>query len=146
MSGDGDELHELIGDFVTESREHLRTVEADLLRLESGGSDAETVNNVFRCVHSVKGVAGFLGLERIQTLAHTLESTLDLVRKDRLQPTAELVSALLAAIDVLREMINNVAASNGVDITAYTNALLAFVPEPPGKDPPAPRWACRSRR
>lgn len=74
MSGDGDELHELIGDFVTESREHLRTVEADLLRLESGGSDAETVNNVFRCVHSVKGVAGFLGLERIQTLAHTLES------------------------------------------------------------------------
>lgn len=130
MSGDGDELHELIGDFVTESREHLRTVEADLLRLESGGSDAETVNNVFRCVHSVKGVAGFLGLERIQTLAHTLESTLDLVRKDRLQPTAELVSALLAAIDVLREMIDNVAASNDVDITAYTNALLAFVASP----------------
>lgn len=127
MSDENDDLQELVNDFVTESREHLRTVESDLLRLESGGSDADTVNNVFRCVHSVKGVAGFLGLERIQSLAHVLESTLDLVRKERLRPTADLVGVLLSAIDGLREMIENVGESNAADIQVHLAALQAFL-------------------
>jgi len=150
MSGEQDDLQELVNDFVTESREHLRTVEADLLRLEEGGSDAATVNNVFRCVHSVKGVAGFLGLERIQSLAHTLESTLDLVRKERLQPTPDLVGALLAAIDGLRALIENVGESNQADIQIHTQALQPFLepgngpqkaaaaPQPAVPPPPAP--------
>ncbi len=136
MSNEGDDLQELVNDFVTESREHLRTVESDLLRLEEGGSDAETVNNVFRCVHSVKGVAGFLGLERIQSLAHTLESTLDLVRKERLQPTPELVGALLGAIDGLRDMIENVGESNKVDIDPHTQALRPFLDAPAAPEAP----------
>lgn len=137
MSNEGDDLQELVNDFVTESREHLRTVESDLLRLEEGGSDPETVNNVFRCVHSVKGVAGFLGLERIQSLAHTLESTLDLVRKERLQPTPDLVGALLAAIDGLRELIENVSESNKADIEAHTQALRPFLDAPAPEAPAA---------
>lgn len=137
MSGETDDLQELVNDFVTESREHLRTVEADLLRLEEGGSDAATVNSVFRCVHSVKGVAGFLGLERIQTLAHTLESTLDLVRKERLQPTPDLVGALLGAIDGLRELIENVGESNSADIEAHTQALRPFLEAPADSTPTA---------
>ena len=141
MSGEADDLQELVNDFVTESREHLRTVEADLLRLEDGGADAATVNNVFRCVHSVKGVAGFLGLERIQSLAHTLESTLDLVRKEKLQPTPELVGALLGAIDGLGELIENVGESNSADIEVHTHALRPFLDAPTGGTPastPAP--------
>ncbi|MCA8948732.1 MAG: Hpt domain-containing protein, partial [Planctomycetes bacterium] len=98
MTDDADDLQELINDFVTESREHLSTVENDLLLLEQGNATADTVNNVFRCVHSVKGVAGFLGLDTIQSLAHALESTLDLIRKDRLKPNPELIGTLLGAI------------------------------------------------
>ena len=127
MTGQPDDLQELVADFVTESREHLRTVETDLLRLEEGGSDADTVNNVFRCVHSVKGVAGFLGLDRIQALAHSLESTLDQVRKGHLEPTPHLVGALLSAIDGLREMIENVTNSNTIDIAPLTTALQQVV-------------------
>ena len=131
MSG-GDDMQDLVGDFVTESREHLANVETDLLRLEQGGSaDQDTVNKVFRCVHSVKGVAGFLGFERINELAHTLESTLDLVRKDRLQPTRDLIGVLLEAIDQLRAMIENAADSNNADIRANLERLRRFLEVPP---------------
>ena len=99
MTSNGDDFQDLVADFVTESREHLATVETDLMRLEEGGADSETVNKVFRAVHSVKGVAGFLGLQRINELAHVLESTLDLVRKNRLEPSGSLVEVLLAAIE-----------------------------------------------
>ncbi|MGE3171337.1 MAG: chemotaxis protein CheW [Planctomycetota bacterium] len=123
MSADADDFDDLIGDFVTESREHLATVETDLLRLEEAGGDPDTVNKVFRAVHSVKGVAGFLGLQRINELAHVLESTLDLVRKDRLEPSAALVEVLLAAIDRLRDLVEAVHESNDMDIAAHLDAL-----------------------
>ena len=65
MSADDAELDELVNDFVTESREHLAQVESDLLGLEaSGEAPEEATNRVFRAVHSVKGVAGFLGAHR----------------------------------------------------------------------------------
>lgn len=123
MSDSQDEMQELIGDFVAESTEHLSTVEADLLSLEEGSGDDETVNNIFRCVHSVKGVASFLGLDTIQELAHTLESTLDLVRKQRLEPTGELTSVLLAAIDELKSLIDQAEHSNGTDVASHLEAL-----------------------
>ena len=121
-----DDMQDLVHDFVTESREHLTRVESDLLAMEKGGADAETVNNVFRCVHSVKGVAGFLGFERINQLAHSLESTLDLVRKDRLQPTQDLVEVLLAAIDKLGAMVERAAESNDTFIDDHVESLRAF--------------------
>ncbi len=55
---------ELLGEFINESREHLTTIEADLLAVEEGGAniDAELVNKVFRAAHSIKGASGFFGL------------------------------------------------------------------------------------
>ncbi len=135
MTGSGDDFQDLVADFVTESREHLATVETDLLRIETGGADAETVNKVFRAVHSVKGVAGFLGLQRINELAHVLESTLDLVRKNRLEPSGSLVEVLLAAIDRLSEMVESVHESNTMAIEHHLDALRAFTG--PGPKPAA---------
>lgn len=121
-----DDLKELIADFVTESREHLASVEADLLGLEGGGSEGsgeEPIHRVFRAVHSVKGVAGFLGLENINRLAHALESVLDQVRKGHLAIHGSLVSELLSATDLLRELIDKVMASNEIPIDAQVQSL-----------------------
>ncbi|MFK7742217.1 MAG: chemotaxis protein CheW [Planctomycetota bacterium] len=127
MSESQEDFQDLISDFVAESREHMSTVESDLLRLEEGDGDADTVNNVFRCVHSVKGVAGFLGLETIQRLSHAIESTLDLVRKDKLQPVPELISCLLSSIDGLKELVEEPTESNQADIEGHMVQLQVFL-------------------
>lgn len=136
-------LQELVGDFVNESREHLANVESDLLSLEGASAGGEeTVNRVFRAVHSVKGVAGFLGLEHINKLSHKLESVLDLVRKGRLDVSADLCSALLFATDALRELIDHVTDSNTIPIEEPIGRLQVFLEGSPvagaGARPTAP--------
>lgn len=121
-------LQELVNDFVTESREHLAHVESDLLSLESESDDGgDRVNRVFRAVHSVKGVAGFLGFDHINKLSHALESVLDLVRKDRLETSPELVDVLLAATDSLRGLVEHVQESNQIPIDEQLQRLQRFL-------------------
>ena len=120
-------LQELVNDFVTESREHLASVETDLLSLETGDNTGEDpIHRVFRAVHSVKGVAGFLGFENISRLSHSMESVLDLVRKGRLPMSGELATELLNAIDLLRNLIEHVQESNSIPIDDRVARLQRF--------------------
>ena len=97
----------LIQDYLAECREHLATIETDLLAIEQGGADIDEqlVNRVFRAAHSIKGGAGFFDLAKIRELAHKTENALDLIRSRQMAPTPEVVSILLMAFDKLREMI-----------------------------------------
>ncbi|MEZ5964117.1 MAG: chemotaxis protein CheW [Planctomycetota bacterium] len=121
---------DLVRDFVTEAKEHLESVETDLLRLEQdlAHADADTVNRLFRSVHSVKGAAGFLGFGQVQKLSHVLEGTLDLVRKDQLAPTHDLVDVLLQAVDQLGALVADITASEASDIEANVQRLQGFLP------------------
>ena len=98
---------ELIQDYLAECREHLATIETDLLAIEQGGAqiDEQLVNRVFRAAHSIKGGAGFFDLAKIRELAHKTENALDLIRSRQMVPTPEVVSILLLAFDKLRELI-----------------------------------------
>jgi two-component system, chemotaxis family, sensor kinase CheA len=109
---------ELLGEFINESREHLTTIEADLLAIEEGGAsiDAELVNKVFRAAHSIKGASGYFGLTKVKELAHRAETVLDMVRSKKMIPNAEITNLLLAAFDQLRAMINRPAESAQADI------------------------------
>ena len=79
---------ELLGVFVNECREHLSTIEADLLAIEEGGAnvDKELVNKVFRAAHSIKGASSFFGLNKVKELAHKLETVLDMLRSGKMIP------------------------------------------------------------
>jgi two-component system chemotaxis sensor kinase CheA len=116
---------ELIGDYLAESREHLATIETDLLSIEQAGAniDEQLVNRVFRAAHSIKGGAGFFDLTVIKELAHRIENVLDLMRSGEVIPDSEIVSILLLAFDRLRELIQNYAESNDADISEFTSAL-----------------------
>jgi len=98
---------ELLVEFINESREHLTTIETDLLTIEEGGEniDLELVNKVFRAAHSIKGASGYFGLTRVKELAHRAETVLDMIRSKKMAPNAEITNLLLAAFDRLREMI-----------------------------------------
>jgi len=122
-------LDDLLPDFIEEAEEHLQTIEADLLLIERDGAaiDLELVNKVFRGVHSIKGAAGFLGLETIGELAHALESVLDGIRQEEIPPLADIVDALLSSADVLRDLIENVHTSNDRDIATQVQRLQGVV-------------------
>jgi two-component system chemotaxis sensor kinase CheA len=109
---------ELLGEFINESREHLTTIETDLLAIEEAGAniDLELVNKVFRAAHSIKGASGYFGLTQVKELAHRAETVLDMMRSKKMVPNAEITNLLLAAFDQLREMINHPAESAQADI------------------------------
>ncbi|MDZ4687030.1 MAG: Hpt domain-containing protein, partial [Planctomycetaceae bacterium] len=118
---------ELLNDFVVEANEGLAAIETDLLTIESHGAaiDADLVNKVFRAIHSIKGAAGFLALSRIETLSHSLENVLSLVRGQTLVPTGPVVDRLLKGADLLRRMINDITHSNNYDVSDHVAALKA---------------------
>ena len=74
----------LVMDFVNEAMEHVETAEASLLELETKPGDNEVINKIFRGFHTIKGMAGFLNLTEIGTMAHAAENILDLARKGKL--------------------------------------------------------------
>jgi two-component system chemotaxis sensor kinase CheA len=120
----------LIAEFVTESREHLGSIEPDLLAMEQEGKETsqEIINRVFRAIHSIKGGAGFFAFESVKTLSHIMESVLMQVRDRALEVTPALMDVLFAGLDRLRAMIDDIRASDGVPFreeAARLEALLA---------------------
>ena len=118
----------LLGDFLAECREHLASIETDLLAVERGGADIDEVlvNKVFRAAHSIKGGAGFFNLSRIQELSHQAENVLNMVRSREMVPTPEVVNILLMAFDKLREMVNSPQESRDADIADFVVALAGL--------------------
>ncbi|MCW5978809.1 MAG: chemotaxis protein CheA [Bryobacteraceae bacterium] len=91
--------------FFQEAEEHAATMEAELLRLEQGGGDAESLNAIFRCAHSIKGASGTFGFDDIAKFTHALETLLEGMRAGRIEPTAARAALLLRSVDVLRELL-----------------------------------------
>ncbi len=119
------EYDELIESFVVEASEAVADLEADFLAIEEGGADIddELVAKVFRNIHSMKGTAGFCGLERIGALAHEMENVLNLIRGKELVPTPGVVEVLLRGADQLTSMVQDVLNSNEVDTAQLEHEL-----------------------
>ena len=96
----------LIIEFIGEARGHIESAEAAVLKVEEQPDDIEAINAIFRSFHTVKGVAGFLNLGEISSLAHSAETLLDLARKGGLKLSPATVDVILEAIDLLKEMVN----------------------------------------
>ena len=116
---------ELLKEFVVESQEHLADIENQLLTLESQGNnmDVALVNTVFRAIHSIKGAAGFMGLETLGGLAHRAEAVLNRLRNNELRPTSLVINTLLRAADRLKELLETIEVSNGADISGHLISL-----------------------
>ncbi|PHS18703.1 MAG: hybrid sensor histidine kinase/response regulator [Blastopirellula sp.] len=123
-----DEDQEIIDEFVIESNEHLSHVETQLLTIESNGDniDVDLVNMVFRAIHSIKGAAGFLGLVKINDLAHSLENILDQMRNCELIPSSQIIDTMLKSSDLLTTMLNNLDDTEQFNISDLVIALDAI--------------------
>ena len=115
--------------FIEESIEHLADIENDFLAIEEAGADIDEdmVNKVYRAAHSIKGGAGFMGLDNIKNLTHEIENILGKIRSREMVPNPEIVNVLLLASDAVRNLINDVFNSNEIDISEHVAALKSII-------------------
>jgi len=131
---------ELVNDFLMESREHLAAVEAQVLTLERNPGDQDAINAAFRGFHTIKGLAGFLGLREIRDLTHEVETALDLCRSGRLAMSRGVINVVLesadyltAALETMERVLNGQAAEElpgHGDLVARVRAVAAGREEP----------------
>ncbi|MCI0447061.1 Hpt domain-containing protein, partial [bacterium] len=103
-------------EFIIEAEEILETLTTDIQNLEKGvkknAVKPELINTIFRQFHSLKGISGMVGFERISTFTHELESTLDRLRLGKLELTESAVDVLFQALDVLNRMVSEAGTSD----------------------------------
>lgn len=106
-----DDNRELLTEFHAEAVDHLQQIEAALLALDHQPGDPEALNSIFRSFHTIKGNAGFLGLVPMHTLAHEVESLLDLARNHKLRLTPVIITEILRSRDALSVLTQQVAVA-----------------------------------
>ena len=103
-------MDDLLREFLTETNESLDTVDNQLVRFEQDPNNAKILDNIFRLVHTIKGTCGFLGLPRLEALAHAGETLMGKFR-DGMPVTSEAVSLILASIDRIKEILAGLEAT-----------------------------------
>ncbi|PHS27042.1 MAG: hybrid sensor histidine kinase/response regulator [Robiginitomaculum sp.] len=104
-------MDDLLEEFLTETSESLETVDSELVKFEQNPNDEETLNNIFRLVHTIKGTCGFLDLPRLEALAHAGETLLGKYRDKALVPNSDTVGLILESIDQLKVILNHLGSS-----------------------------------
>src|SRR5450432_4366230 len=103
-------MDDLLREFLTETSESLDTVDVELVRFEQEPNNAKILDNIFRLVHTIKGTCGFLGLPRLEALAHAAETLMGKFR-DGMPVTSDAVSLILASIDRIKEILAGLEAT-----------------------------------
>jgi two-component system, chemotaxis family, sensor kinase CheA len=98
-------MDDLLREFLTETNESLDTVDVELVRFEQDPNNAKILANIFRLVHTIKGTCGFLGLPRLEALAHAAETLMGRFR-DGLPVTGAAVTLILSTIDRVKQLLD----------------------------------------
>lgn len=94
--------------FIEETKEHLQSLNEHILILEKEPENEETINEIFRAAHSLKGMSGTMGYKKMQRLTHDMENVFSEIRNGKMKATSELVDILFKGIDVLEAYLENV--------------------------------------
>ena len=117
-------MDDLIADFLTETSENIADLDVALLKLERTPDDQDTLSLIFRLVHTIKGTCGFLGLPRLEHVAHAAENVLGKVRDGVLTATPDTVTLVLAALDRIKAILGDLAAT-GSEVAGDDGELIA---------------------
>ena len=98
-------MDDLLNEFLTETAENMDVLDVELVKLEQNPNDPELLGNIFRLVHTVKGTCGFLGLPRLEGVAHAAESLFSRFRDGELEVTPKAVSLVLESLDRIKALL-----------------------------------------
>lgn len=131
-------MDELLSEFLTETNEFLETVDTQLVQFEADPTDSATLNNIFRLVHTIKGTCGFLGLPRLQFVAHAGETLLGKYRDGSLVATPDSVQLVLESIDRIKEILADLEATGAEPEGDDSELIGALERAAEGEDAPQP--------
>jgi two-component system chemotaxis sensor kinase CheA len=142
-------MDDLLKEFLTETSENLAVLDVELVKLEQNPNDMDMLGNIFRLVHTVKGTCGFLGLSRLESVAHAGENVLGKVRDGEIEVGAEAVSLILECLDRIRAVMTDLEATGAEsvgddsDLIKRLNAFaesggVSSAPAAPAAAPAAP--------
>ncbi|HVY18304.1 MAG TPA: chemotaxis protein CheW [Rhodopila sp.] len=141
-------MDDLLADFLTETNESLAELDVALVTLERTPDDVDTLSGIFRLVHTIKGTCGFLGLPRLERVAHAAENVLGRLRDRTLGVTPDIVSQVLAAIDRIKMIVAKLGETGGEPagddvplietLNATASGQAAPAPAPVASEPAAP--------
>ena len=94
--------------FIDESNEHLQSLSDQLLILEKEPENSDTINEIFRAAHSLKGMAGTMGYKRMQNLTHDMENVFSEVRNGNIKVTSDMCDVLFQCLDALENYVSNI--------------------------------------
>lgn len=94
--------------FLDETKEHLQSLNTQILELESDPENMDTINEIFRAAHSLKGMAGTMGYKRMQNLTHDMENVFSEVRNGNIHVTPDMIDVLFHCLDALEEYNNSI--------------------------------------
>jgi len=125
---------DLLQDFLQEAEEHIANVEQKLIEWENDPENADIIDDIFRPFHTIKGVAGFLNLTDVNSLAHEYENLLDQARDGKIQLSSGMTDLILAGVDAFRQMMTKLNESmqvgtmipSGIDVESYIAKIQAF--------------------
>ena len=117
-------MDDLVQEFLTETSESLNALDIDIVRLEKNPNDKDLISRIFRLVHTIKGTCGFLGLPRLEKVAHHSENIMGCYRDGSLKITEETVSLIFEALDCIKTIVAGIAAT-GTETEGDDTALIA---------------------
>ena len=128
--------------FLDETKEHLQNLSDRIMQLESDPEDMDTINEIFRAAHSLKGMAGTMGYKRMQNLTHDMENVFSEVRSGKIKVQPEMIDVLFNCLDALDEYTQNIqntadeGTNDNEELIQKLNAILkAEAPAPaPAKE------------
>lgn len=118
--------------FLDETTEHLQNLNTQILTLEQEPENMDTINEIFRAAHSLKGMAGTMGYKRMQTLTHDMENVFSEVRNGNIKVKANMIDLLFRCLDALEEYTNNIRET-GDEGTNDNEPLIKLLNEELGK-------------
>ena len=127
--------------FIDESNEHLQNLSDQLMILEKEPENTDTINEIFRAAHSLKGMAGTMGYKRMQNLTHDMENVFSEVRNGNIKVTADMVDCLFQCLDALEEYVTNIQQNQDEgtnDNEPIIKALNSFINGNGGQQEAAP--------
>ncbi len=104
-------MDDLLSEFLTETNESLAELDVELVQLEQNPNDKDLLGNIFRLMHTIKGTCGFLGLPRLESVAHAGENVLGKVRDGELDVTPDAVTLILECLDSIRALLEQLEAT-----------------------------------
>ena len=103
----GKRMDELLSEFLTETSENVSELDVELVQLEQNPNDQALLGNIFRLVHTIKGTCGFLGLPRLEAVAHASENVLGKIRDGSLEVSADAITLILESFDRIKWLLSS---------------------------------------